>query len=330
MMAMMSEWKGGGKGWKGDDKGKGKGKKEKGWVNTTGADYSNHKYGTYYEEPGGVVGIEGLKDAVTRALAPFEKLEADGEGGMPEVVNDMCTSIYKTATKWYKDNDEHKNNHAGSNNKAKALLEQYVHKALGNLQNKFYDKAWMKEIYLSECLALAALHTFKIRDGGLFKRTCAPSIVTYVNQAIFDHREEERIQNVLYESLKAIPLKDSYEKKANKHLQASYDVAHAGAEYGSTSASSPQLGLIQDFVLCWMNEFGRRGWDVLDNGVEGDKVQVMVSLFHYLTAPEHSVLPHDLQAGLSEPLGNKVKEFIAAEVPKIFVEPEPKEAKKAE
>jgi len=56
--------------------------------------------------------------------------------------------------------------------------------------------------------------------------------------------------------------------------------------------------MVQDFVQAWMQEFGKRGWDVLNNGIhsptQDQQIAVMTTLFQYLCDPSHSCLPHDL------------------------------------
>merc|ERR1740130_1973872 len=82
-------------------------------------------------------------------------------------------------------------------------------------------------------------------------------------------------------------LNEGYQKKAAKHLQTAYDDAHMAAPYGSTTAASPEMGLVQDFVKAWMQEFVAKSWDVLENGVVGGKDEqfaFLTTLFQYLTA----------------------------------------------
>jgi len=96
---------------KGMGKGMGKSKEDAYW-----ADY---KPGMYFEEPGGLVGIEGLRDAITRACEPHAELETVWK--KDDMVNKLCMAIFKTAAKWYKEDTRHKE--GGTAIQAQALLE---------------------------------------------------------------------------------------------------------------------------------------------------------------------------------------------------------------
>jgi len=255
--------------------------------------------GQYSEEPGGTVGIEGLKDAVTRACEPHATLEAGW--GKDEMVNKVCMSIFKTAAKWYKEDPRHKE--AGTAIQAQALLEEFTEKIMGALSGACYEKPWFLEIYLSESVALAAINTFK--GGALFKRTVAPIIVTHVDEAIFRYREEERHTRVMWDAVSSVGIRGDFLKKANKHLTTSYESAHISAKYGTSPAATPELGMVQDFCQAWLTDFVRRAWDVLNNGIssptQDQQIGVVTTLFQYLCDPAHSCLPHDLTQQLPSP-----------------------------
>jgi len=210
------------------------------------------------------------------------------------MINKLCVCILKTAAKWWKEDPRHKEN--GTAIQAQALLEEFAEKIMGGLSSTCHEKTWFLEIYLSEAVALAAIYTFK--GGPLFKRTVAPIIVTHVDEAIFRYREEERHQRVMWDSVSSVGLKADYLKKANKHLQTSFEAAHISAKYGTSPSITPELGMVQDFVQAWLSEFGKRAWDVLNNGIhsptQDQQVAVMTTLFQYLCDPTHSCLPHDL------------------------------------
>jgi hypothetical protein len=258
-----------------------------------------YKPGVYHEEPGGHIGIEGLKDAVTRSCEPHVTLEK--QWSKDDMVNKVCMCIFKTSAKWYKEDTRHKE--AGTAIQAQALLEEFTEKIMGALANTCYDKPWFLEIYLSEAVALSAINTFK--GGAMFKRTVAPIIVTHVDEAIFRYREEERHQRVMWEAISSVGIKADYLKKANKHLQTAYEAAHISAKYGTSPAASPELGMVQDFVMAWVGEFTRRAWDVLNNGINSpttdQQIGVCSTLFQYLCDPAHSCLPHDLTQQLDQP-----------------------------
>merc|ERR1719221_336177 len=162
--------------------------------------------------------------------------------------------------------------------------------------------AWFTEGDFSGALMVTAMYTF--RGGKLFCRTLGPVLKRYVDDGVFRYREEERIQKAMWDAVSISGLDDSYQKKATKHLQAAYDEAHMSAPYGSTTAESPEMGLVCDFVKCWMNEFVQKAWDVLENGVVGGKDEqfaFLTTLFQYLSDPDRSCLPHDLAAQLTAP-----------------------------
>merc|ERR1719183_2412458 len=261
--------------------------------------WDNYQPGKYLEEPGGYVGIEGLKDAVTRASEPHAALEK--QWSRDEMINKICMAIFKTSSKWWKEDTRHKE--SGTAIQAQALLEEFTEKIMGGLSSTCHDKPWFLEIYLSESIALAAINTFK--GGALFKRTVAPIIVTHVDESVFRYREEERHTKVMWEAVSSVGIKADFLKKANKHLQTSFEAAHISAKYGTSAAHTPELGMVQDFVAAWMSEFTRRAWDVLNNGIntptQDQQIGVVTTLFQYLCDPGHSCLPHDLTQQLDSP-----------------------------
>jgi len=261
--------------------------------------YANWKPGEYCEEPGGKVGVEGLRDAVTRACEPHAALETAWK--KEDMVSKLCMAIFKTSAKWYKEDTRHKE--AGTAIQAQALLEEFTEKIMGALSSACYEKPWFLEVYLSESIALAAINTFK--GGALFKRTVAPIIVTHVDESIFRYREEERHQRVMWDAISSVGIKADFLKKANKHLQTSFEAAHISAKYGTSPSTSPELGMVQDFVHAWLDEFAKRAWDVLNNGLnnpsQDQQIGVVVTLFQYLCDPAHSCLPHDLTQQLPAP-----------------------------
>merc|ERR1719263_32581 len=261
--------------------------------------WQDYKPGHYYEEPGGKVGIEGLRDAITRASEPHLSMEAQWDQNT--MVNKLCLGIYKPTLKWYKENHRHQEN--GPPMMAQALIEEFTEKIMAALASQCYDKSWFHDIYLSEAIALAAISIFK--GGALFKRTVAPIVVTHVDEAIFRYREEERQTRVMWEAVSAVGIKPDYLKKANKHLTTSFEAAHISAKYGTSPAITPELGMVQDFVQAWLSEFGQRAWDVLNNGLHvctpEQQIAVVTALFQYLCNPHHSCLPCDLTRQLDTP-----------------------------
>merc|ERR1719491_2190100 len=86
--------------------GKGMGKEDPYWA--------NWKPGEYFEEPGGKVGIEGLRDAITRAVEPHASLEQGWK--KEDMVNKLCMAIFKTSEK-----DDRKKN--------STRLHEFAHRA---------------------------------------------------------------------------------------------------------------------------------------------------------------------------------------------------------
>merc|ERR1712224_204603 len=123
VMAMVMAMKG--KMGKGKDMGKDMGKDGgKGGGKGEGQPAWEYVPGKYCEEPGGKVGIEGLKDAVTRAVDPH--VHKEPQWGKDDMVNRICFIIFKNAAKWYKEDNRHKE--TGTAVQAQALLEEFAQK----------------------------------------------------------------------------------------------------------------------------------------------------------------------------------------------------------
>merc|ERR1712187_35457 len=128
-------------------------------------------------------------------------------------------------------------------------------------------------------------------------RTLKPVVQKTVEDAVARFREEDRVQKGLWEAVVISGLPDAYQKNAFKHLQNSFDRAHMAAPYGSTTADTVELGLVQDFVKGWMEEFAGRAWTVLNEGVSADREEqyaFLTTLFQHLTDPEQCCLPFEL------------------------------------
>lgn len=230
-------------------------------------------------------------------LAPVAHM--DSAWDIDEMVKRVHSYFTKAAKKYESDD---RATGRGSAVQAQSLIEEFVSTALGAVGAACYEKVWFTEADFSGALMVTAMYTF--RGGKLFSRTLGPVLKRYVDDGVFRYREEERIQKAMYDAVSVSGLGDGYQKKATKHLQTSYDEAHMAAPYGSTAASTPEMGLVQDFVKSWMTEFVSKAWDVLENGVVGGKDEqfaFLTTLFQYLTDPTRSCLPHDLTAQLEAP-----------------------------
>jgi len=242
-------------------------------------------------------GIPGLQEALMESLAPVAHM--DSQWDIDEMVKRVHSYFTKAAKKY---ETEERAAGRGTAVQAQALIEEFVSTALGAVGAACYEKVWFTEADFSGALMVTAMYTF--RGGKLFCRTLGPVLKRYVDDGVFRYREEERIQKAMWDAVSISGLAEGYQKKAAKHLQIAYDDAHMSAPYGSTSASTPEMGLVQDFVKCWMTEFVGRSWDVLENGVVGGKDEqfaFLTTLFQYLTDPDRSCLPHDLTAQLEAP-----------------------------
>merc|ERR1712232_369119 len=128
-------------------------------------------------------------------------------------------------------------------------------------------------------------------------RTLKPVVQKTVDDAIARFREEERVQKGLWEAIIISGLPESFQKTAFKHLQNSFDRAHMNAPYGSCKAETPEIGLVQDFVKGWMEDFCGRAWHALHEGVGEDQEEqyaFLTTLFQHLTDPEQCCLPFEL------------------------------------
>merc|ERR1712019_72539 len=182
----------------------------------------------------------------------------------------------------------------GSAMQAQALLEEFVETAMGSILQGGRDKQWVNEANFSPALTLIAEINFK--DKKLFSRMLAPLLSKIIDDSIFRFREEERIANAVWDTVENSGLPQQYFKKCNQHLLKAYDDAHIRANFGSIQAENHHLGMLQDFVYCWMQEFVGRAWDVLESGVgaRDEQMNFLTQLFQTLTHPERCCLPHDL------------------------------------
>jgi hypothetical protein len=253
--------------------------------------------GAAVEPPSADQGIPGLTESLMEALAKVAHLDTSWD--LEEMIK-RVHSYFTKAVKKYE--GEERAAQRGSSVQAQTLIEEFVFDCLGAVAAACYDKAWFAEADFSGALMVSAMYTF--RGGKLFCRTLGPVLKRYVDDGVFRYREEERIQKAMWDAISISGLGDSYQKKATKHLQAAFDEAHMSAPYGSTTAETPEMGLVCDFVKCWMKEFVTKAWDVLENGVMGGKDEqfaFLTTLFQYLTDPQRSCVPHDLAAQLAAP-----------------------------
>ena len=112
--------------------------------------------------------------------------------------------------------------------------------------------------------------------GMLFRRTLAPTMKRYVDEALFMFREEDRFYRCMFEVLGAAGLSDeTYKKEANNHMVTAFEEAHMNSSDDTMVAASPEVAMLHEFIRGWMTEFVTRSWDVLESGDRTDpKAQI--------------------------------------------------------
>lgn len=233
--------------------------------------------------------IKGLEEEVQTALEPVIQMEQ--EWTPEEAVQKVTMYITRTA------NNFHKKGTAA----AKHMVEEFVSSALGSLAQALWEKDWFMEVDMSGAIYTAVLALAQSQKGNLFNRLLAPLLRKNVEEETFRWHEENRIEKVLGEALEAAQVPASYHKKAKMHLHNSYGAAHMLAPYGSTAADSPQMGLVQDFVLGWIQDFTGRASDFLYNTAGDDEEaqkMFLCKLFMHLTGPDVNCFPAELLADL--------------------------------
>jgi hypothetical protein len=143
----------------------------------------------------------------------------------------------------------------------------------------------------------------------VFSRSVGPSLEKYVETALAQWKEEERIVKAMTECVEQSGIQENHRKKCLEQLQSSYDDAHIKAPYGTNVAETPELGMLQDFVRGWMFEFVKRSHGVLTYGVASDdgkaskdeQVLFVTVLFQNLCDTKNVCLPNDLTSLIPSP-----------------------------
>merc|ERR1712187_12651 len=145
------------------------------------------------------------------------------------------------------------------------------------------------------------------------------------------------VNKAMFDAVVASGVKENMQKKASQHLAKAYDKAHINAPYGSTTADTAELGMLQDFVKGWMTEFlTLASWDVMKYGIEtsggkpskGDQILFMTVLFQNLTDARNAALPHELTSLIETPPPSPWA-FIAETADSVFAIVEQKEQEEA-
>jgi hypothetical protein len=220
----------------------------------------------------------------------------DPEWTLEEMAWKICGYIGKAAAKYWQGEDDRFTSRA-TVAKGQAIIEEFVENAMYTISAGCAEKPWFNESNFTDPLFHAVMGTFQNQQTRFMCRTLKPVIQKTVDDAVARFREEERIQKGLWEAVVISGLPEAYQKPCSKHLHGSYDRAHMQAPYGATKGDSVELGLVQDFVKGWMEDFVGRGWNVLNEGVSADKEEqfaFLTTLFQHLVDPEQCCLPFEL------------------------------------
>jgi len=242
---------------------------------------------------------EGVVEATKVVVAEIQHLENKYDA--ETMVEYFVGMVDKAADALAKDE---RLSQKGSQCTAMSVLEDLVEGVMQPLSAKDNEKEWYTQVDMSPPLKAAAAALFQ--NSKLFSRMLAPMMEKHVDESVFRFREDERFQNVLWEMTEHCDdVEAKYHKKIYQHLLKAYDESHTQAEFGSSQASEPALGVVQDFVKCWISLFVGRAWDVLENGIGGGISQQaawVTKLFQALLHPTRCCLSYDLVSALSSPL----------------------------
>lgn len=261
--------------------------------------------------------MEGLNEALSEALQPF--MAEETEWSLDDCVEKIQQKIYKQSKKFAKDERGLERQKATP---AKALVEEFVESVMGAISGMCEGKSWFAKADFTAPMLIATIYTF--RHGKLFARVLGPKLESLIEEGLFKYREEERVQKAMWEAVEASGVQDAYKKKAITHLLKAFDESFLKAPFGSTTAETPELCLLQDFVKGWMADFAGRSWDVLENGVGAktpdERVLFVTVLFQNLTDPAVACVPADIAAALEGKLPATPWDFIARCAEEVFVD----------
>jgi len=227
------------------------------------------------------------------SLAIVEVCPEDSSDKIAELVKKMEPKLWKQSNKFGKDPRAQERCSAV---KAKNLVEELIEACFGALSAAYYEDAWFDTIDLRPALFILVVQTWA--NTKVFSRTVLPAIDGYIESGIEKWRAEERNLKVFVDALKAAGVEDT--KKPAQLLSKAFDEAHTKAEFGTAEAETPELGMLQDFVKGWMQDFAHRGWDVIENGsgaqTQDEKVLFLTMLFQHLVDQKGACAPPELAA----------------------------------
>lgn len=242
--------------------------------------------------------IPGLREALFEALTPVAHM--DNGWGLEEMVRRVQSYFTKAAKKF--ENDD-RLQARGTAVEARALIEDLVSTAMGAVAAACYDKVWFMEADFSGALMVVTMHT--IGGAKVLCRTLGPLLKRYIDDSVFKYKEEERVQKVMWDAIVGTGLNDNYHKRINKALLAAYDEAHMNAHYGECLAQSAEVGSAMAFIKFWIEDFADKSWDIIEAALVGNRqarYAFLAGLFHYMTDPQRSILPHEVLRQLLGPV----------------------------
>jgi len=239
--------------------------------------------------------IPGLRESLVAVITPHAPPEGE-QWDADELAKRLNGYIIKAAYKFCSDE---RLKVKGSQMQAHCLVEELVENALSTAGGSC-DGNWFFEADFLPPFKLAVAACFK--DTKLFSRIIPPMFNHFIEDSIGRVRREMRLHKTVWQAVTSSQVPDV--SKATKHLMKSYDDAHISAPYGTSEATTAELGYVQDFLKGWINSFVGIAWDTLENGVGAKEQQIkwLTNLFQYLTHPDRCCIPYDLLEPLEEPL----------------------------
>eukprot|EP00927_Polykrikos_kofoidii_P057353 TRINITY_DN5146_c4_g1_i1.p1 TRINITY_DN5146_c4_g1~~TRINITY_DN5146_c4_g1_i1.p1 ORF type:complete len:405 (+),score=64.76 TRINITY_DN5146_c4_g1_i1:164-1378(+) len=260
--------------------------------------------------------FSGLTEAIVNALRPLTWPE--GRWTPARFVPKVAWHIEKIGDIFSR---EERLSKKGDVVQALGVLEDFVETLLEQMPTACAERDLVSEVNLAPPITLVAFSIF--HDCRLFCRVLAPMLQNYIEDAISRFCGTRRISQAVWDTVASSELPEKYFKKCHNHLMKSYDVTHSSTTFGLSQASTPELGLLQDFAKGWIEDFVERSWDVLENGIGSheDQASFVTALFQRLAHPEICCFPDDLVVASIRPVLDNWP-FIPMTVNEIFIKME--------
>jgi len=245
--------------------------------------------------------VPGFKESLTEAFTEAG-VSSDLEN-VDEIIEKCQVAGQKQAKKFY--NDERTNTKM-TGAQCKVHLGEFIEAVMSALSNFLGDKEWFNKVSWSGALLMLTVNTFS--NGKIFTRVMKTEICPLIEDGILAWSEEERIIKQCWRAVEAAGIASgNHQKKANTHLQKSYDDAHFLSPFGTSedgNSLTPELVTLHEFVKGWMSIFVGKAFSVLENGL-GDsspagQVAALTNLFQALMDPDSPCLPLSLQPSLPQ------------------------------